>query len=573
MKLMARTLLLALLMGLIVSSTLAQDAEKIESYQLWLGTHINGFDDYSKKVGEYRYFDENLLPSAYFRYRSLGPESFFELKANYQDKENGFGSFSVRNSDRLTAKVRFRSQTRQLGQDLLENLEAREWLGSNPGGKILTHEILDPDADYNYARREVLSELNVLMSRKHNIRFIAAHRTIVKEGREQSISNNHCFSCHIESNGLDIQQQTNQIELGVKGEAGSVEAGYTFGYRLYESELADGSGLYDEARHPVNGGSGAEFSSRVSFDDTIAVINAEPKTEKLSHKLKLTGDLGKGRWAGSVTYNRAENQNTNLVAKTWVGAVRYAVPISTRTRLIAKASGMDISADDPFIDLPNWRDGRSGDPISFDFIRYSSLDRMEWRGSAELIHKLNRKATVSFLAGYKKTDRDDYPIVGDGISTGKFTGQAKLRYRHSLKASGSLKYKYEKTSDPFTSGRGLFEADGSQQLVQLDDSVNFIFYFQREALRYQNITTVPTDYHEIDARSTLRPSNKTSINLGLRLVTDKNGDLDSLDVEHFRLTPNVSFSVIPSQNWTFTSGYTLNHFKSRGPVTVALFDG
>ena len=95
----------------------------------------------------------------------------------------------------------------------------------------------------------------------------------------------------------------------------------------------------------------------------------------------------------------------------------------------------------------------------------------------------------------------------------------------------------------------------------------------REALRYQDITTQPTDRHEFEVKSTIRPSNKANLALGFKTVMDKNGDLDSLDVENMSFQPNLNFTLMPNIKWTMVTGYTFNYNKSRGPVTVALFDG
>ena len=55
--------------------------------------------------------------------------------------------------------------------------------------------------------------------------------------------------------------------------------------------------------------------------------------------------------------------------------------------------------------------------------------------------------------------------------------------------------------------------------------------------------------------------------------TGKNGDLDSLDVKHSAIRPNLALSVSPIPRWFLMGGYTYQYAKSRGPVAVALFDG
>jgi hypothetical protein len=451
-------------------------------------------------------------------------------------------------------------------------MEARAWLGNTPGGKSLTEELPDANADYSINRNEIQSEFELLLSEKGNIRMIAAHRSIIEKGTEQRVSSTHCFSCHLTSRSAEVDRRTHMFQVGIDAQPGQFELGYRFGFSDFRSEADQPIDFYDRARHPVNGGSGDEFSSRLIYDDTIMAYGIYPKTEKFSHKGKLKGDLGKGRVAATVGYSTSENDVSDLQARALSGALTYSVPLSRSTRLIARASAINLEADDPYIELPLWRRDRPGESVDFSFTRYSSLDRIDARGSAEVITRLNPKFTFSLLAGFNSIKRDDYPEFETDYSTSRLIGQVKARYREGLKYSGRFKYRFEKTSDPFVSGRGLFERKGREEL-EINVPPGFAFYYQREDLRYQSITTEPTDRHEFDLFGTIRPTLKSSFNFGMRADFEKNSELDSLDVEHSLLQPSVSLSLTPNTRWVLTGGYVFNHYKSRGPITVALFDG
>lgn len=572
-------LCIGLLLLFAVSSVVAQNEETVDRYRLWLGGHYADTSGYAKKVGEYRRLDESgeFLPSFQFGWQSLRPNSTFNLDVDYLDKENINGRLTSNVGDRYTFDIKYRSLTRQLQQDLLTNMETRE----AAGGKILTHELTDVGADYNYHRREILSKMSILLQRKHNVRFTASHRSILKSGEKQAIASNHCLSCHLTSKSEGVESTAHQIQAGVDAEVNKYDVGYQFGYRLYSSHAAAPTAYYDPAKHPVNGGSGPEFSSRMLYDDTTLVYSSKPKTEKMSHKLRMKGDLGKGKIAGSLSYSRSENKYSNLTAKSWVGALKYAVVLNSKTRLNARATGVRRNADDPYIDVRAFREGQTKGPVTdFSYLRLSSLDRADATITAELIRRLNPKTTLSVLAGYNRVDRYNYPNTTDNLVSKTFIGQAKMNYRKGLRYSSQLKYRFEKTSDPFTTYKGLFEERGREILTRdvTPDTAGspafaFFFYWQREALRYQMITSEPTDLHEFAWSSTWRPNMKTSVNLGLKGSYDKNGDLDSLDVKHFTLQPNISLTTTPSPKWSLTAGYTYNMNTSRGPVAVALFDG
>ncbi len=567
------------LLLLLAASAFANESEEtVDRYSIWTGLKYTDTSGYAKKVGEYRMLrQEQVIPDFKFSYLALRPNSIFTIDGHYFDKDDAFGKASIVTSDLFKAEFQYRSMSRNIGQDMLENLESREWLGTNPGGKYITHDIQDPDADYEYHRTEVLSKVSALLSRKNNVRLEVAHRSILKKGHAQAIASNHCFSCHVTSKGREVDEGQHQIEAGVNAEAGNLDFGYKFGYRLYESNALDPTAYYDPAKHPVNGGSGAEFSPRQNYSDETLTYSAKPKTEKMSHKVRIKGDAGKGRFAGALTYSRAKNKNTTLVSNTWAGVANFAYPISPRTRLIAKVAGTRIKSDETRVDVATYREGRPGIVQSFDYTRFSALDRANGKATVEVVHRVNPKATVSVLAGFQRIDRYNFPTYDSDETTNRFIGQAKLNYRKGLRYSSRLKYRLEKTSDPFTSPRGLFEMNGAENLEFLVNSAGdtsaFMFYYQREGLRYQSITSQPTIKHEINWTSTYRPTNKVNLNLGAKFVLDKNSDLDSLDVKHTTMIPNLAVSFMPDPRWNVTAGFNYYYNKTRGPVAVALFDG
>ncbi|MBU0983532.1 MAG: TonB-dependent receptor, partial [candidate division Zixibacteria bacterium] len=397
----------------------------------------------------------------------------------------------------------------------------------------------------------------------------------LEDGSTQGKSNDHCFSCHVTSQTVKFQDRTHAFEVGIQADvAENHTVGYEFGYRVFQPQGMAPSAYYDEAKHPGNGGSQAEFGSRQNFDEVTMVFDQAPETEKINNKVRAKGKLGQStKYKGSVGYSVAKNKNTQLETQAWSGAAALSTVLSPSTRLVVRASGLRQTADDPFIDLPIFRAGRPGPQVDFDYTRYSTLDRFDLKGTAELIHRLNKSMTLSALIGFENLKRDDYP--DEDYASKTFIGQAKLRYRKGSKFSGWAKYRFEKTSDPFVSARGLFEARGREVMV-VDTSWTLpfhAFYHQREALRYQPITTAPTDYHEIEGKATFRPSPTVGVDMGLKVVMDKNGDLDSLDVKHSKFTPSVGLNLTPNPQWAVSAGYQMMLAKSRGPVTIALFDG
>ena len=122
-----------------------------------MGSEYSRGEDYTKKVSEYDTIeDDEFLPNLEFYNFSGRSDRLMEMFGEFEGNEDAAGSIRGAYTDRFSAALQYRSFVRQIGQDMLENMNAREYLhsadtvGGEPyGGKSLTHEIHDPDADYH----------------------------------------------------------------------------------------------------------------------------------------------------------------------------------------------------------------------------------------------------------------------------------------------------------------------------------------------------------------------------------------------------------------------------------------
>ena len=578
MKTKVITIVLLAFLLIISGLVYAEEGVKTEKTTLWFGSHYTDFSDNSKKIGEYNKGENELLPEFRLYYLSTNMNSIFRFTGHYYDDKNIFAFLNTKASDKFNASVQYRSMVKQESQDLLANLEAREWLPASGtmSGKMLTHEIFDPNADYSTDRKELLSKISLMLTEKNKIRFEATHRMILKTGTEQSISSTHCFSCHMTSQTQRVDNEQQQFEAGLDGEVSNMQVGYRFGYRSFSSKVDNPQGYYDDAKHPVNGGSGGEFGPRMNYDDGWYEINGYPKTEKISHKVKFKKHVGKGYFAGALGYSKATNKGTDLATDAYNSSFNYAALINPTTRYILKAAYSKYESDSVFVDLPTYREGLAdSNYYDFDFTRYSIIDRKDVRLSGEIIKRINNQMTGNLKLGYDIANRDNYPVYDDGISTKKFYAQGKFRYRKGLKYNTSLKVRFEKIADPFVSGRGLFEKSGygDTLLDPLVPTSTWVFYFQREALRYQDITTQPTQVIDLAWQSNWTVNDKVNMTLGFTGKFDKNADLDSLDVKHTAYTPSLAINIMPNEKFSMNGGVSYQYNKSKLPVTVALFDG
>jgi hypothetical protein len=558
---------------LITTSVFAQeDTPARVNYSLWLGAHYSAYQDNSWRVGRYEYGEERAFPEFKFNMDAAKNDALISFRSHYYDQKNIFADFGLQKSDRLQLDVGYISMIRRDGQDQLANLEAREWLGDRPGGKMVTHELTDVGVEYAKDRHQIDSRLKVLLSRAGNVTLNVAHRSILEKGNDQKLASNHCFSCHIESQELDINQQTHTVRAGLEATVKDITLEYVFGYRKFESSVEDPEFYYDPAIHPVNGGSGAEFRTRVIYQDEVLEFGWLPDNEKISHTGKFRGKVWKGRINGSLGYVETTNNRTTVKAKSTIGNLAYALPVARNHRLTAKVSGIRRFVDDVYVDLPVWREGRpDNNPVDFDWIRYSSLSRIEAIGSLEWLMRLTGRTSLALESDYTYTDRVDYPTPETTYNTKQFGIQGTLRYRDMQKWNGSVKYRYENTQDPLHSSRGLLEASGRNVLQPT--SPNWAFYYQREDLRFLNVTALPTNAHEVHLKGGWRASEDITVNAGLRMLYDENSDLDTLDVQHTGIQPDINLTLNPQEGVFFTAGYTYGYHQSRIPFAIPLFDG
>jgi hypothetical protein len=589
-KLVLGILLIILAFGFATKTAFADDGVEYK-YSLLLGAHYDTYDDYGKKVGEYRKLYDGAYPEARFGLFAKGQDFYLDFKGHFYDNKSMSGDFTGKLSNRVSAKVKYLMFRRELQTDLLRNINAREMLATGgAGGKMLTHEDLNPGYDFYYDRNRIESEVEVLLSEKNDVKLMAAHRFWNDTGHEQKIATMHCFSCHLSSQAAKVDRNLNQFNVGIEGKQGPIGVSYNFMYSKFQSEANPPDVLFDPAKHPVNGGAGLEFSSREIYSGEDIVYGVYPETEKIGNRVKFTSRFGRHHLSGSAFYNRSKNILTNLessylgnnqdnlVASSLGGTLNFSAVLNKTMRLIARSSMTRIKADSVYVNLPLWRYDYQGDSAltgggqDFSFWRYSSLSRIEGKGSLEFTMLANTNTTVSILAGYEGINREDYPYAEADDATNRLIGQAKIRYREGLKYSLGFKYRLEKTDNPFTEYRGLFEEPGRDILEPLPGNT-FIFYFQREDLRYQNVTTLPTIEHQLQLTGNLQLNRKVGLNANIKLNLDKNTELDSLDVEHTFFQPSLGFNISPDMRWIFAGGMRYQYYKSRGPIAVAMFDG
>lgn len=547
------------------STALPQDEPSSSSWSLWLGGHYTGLEDYYKKTAEFDRAEDEGMPEASVRYFGYKGDGSWDLFAHYYDPKRMQLDLSGRSKNIFSGKVSYKSFFRQRQTDLLENLMAREAVDqqNTPGGKMFTyeHEIPPSETDYGYTRHELKTDIEVKVPGSAELVLRAFHRSILEDGDDQKVASMHCSSCHMESKSVEVDRRSHTVSAGAEATTGPVFFSYLGSYRTFKSEAPQPEALYDKAQHPVSGDP-MDFPERVIFQDSTVAFGQIPENEKIAHTLKVKTQMGKSQILGSFTHSQAKNKSAGIQVSGNGGTLKYVLTPNLKARLIVQASLARVENDEVKVDVPAWR---GGDPNQFDYVRYSNLTRTVARGSATFVYQPDRKYRLLVSAGYEGTERDDYPVFEAKEKTNQLQASVGGMYRPNSRFWGRFKYTFEKTENPAPYNQ-LFERSGQAETAPF-------YYFEREDLRYGDVTNRPTNEHQVDLSLNFRPDGKVSLSAGLKANLQTNSDNANLDFERTSIQPQASATLSPDPRWQLFAGASYHSDKSNGLAAVAMMDG
>lgn len=556
----------------------AQEPEPVTKWSFEFASHYSGFEGYTQKVAEFDRGKEGIMPEFTLNFLHARQDKSIKFSGQFYDPKRMRFSLEGKAKDLIDAKFSYASFYRQLQRDLMGNLQAREAgnrEGTTFGGKMVTHEDLNPEADYGYRRQEIKTDIDFKVPGTNKLKLMVAHRSTFENGTEQYIQLNHCATCHAVSRAIDLKQKIHSITAGAELDLKPVSITYKASYRSFKSDAGPYEAFYDISRHPVNGSADEEFSSRLNYSGENVPIAQYPETGKFAHNLKLKANLGKGLILAQHTNFKAKNKTSDLNYKGNQSHLKVIYPLSKRTKLIGTGSYGSFKNDSVFIDLPKWREGMVDNGANLDWTRYSNLTRTEGKGSLNYIFQPSRKFRLSLSGNYSSEKRDDYPYEGADDTTRKIRLQTEFKYRPTLKFSGRLRYYIEHIKNPFAPYNLMFEHSGNSGPYELtpEPGMTQVYYYQRDTLRYGDITTLPTLVHGIYFDVNLRPSKKINVVTGINYRIGTNSDEPELDLKQTTLQPKLSFNWMPGDKIMFSGSYSYLVQNQNGLAAVPMMDG
>ena len=547
-----------------------------ESNTKWLinvGSHYTGLQDYYSKVAEFDRGKEGFTPEIGFKLNHTKDNKNIALGGYFYDPKRMSFGLNGNVGEKISAKVSYKSFYRQLQFDQMENLQAREAgdrEGITPGGKMITHEDKNPGADYGYRRQEIQTDVDFKVS--NHIKLMVNHRSILEDGTEQHMQLNHCATCHINSRALDHKQNTHSVSAGGEITLKDIMIAFKSSYKTFESKAGPYTAWYDSAQHPTKGVMDEEFASRQNYSSAYMPIAQYAEIEKIAHSLKVKAKLGKGRVLAQFVNSTTTNKTKDLNLKGNQANVKLIYPLMKKAKVVGTGSYGRFENDPVFVDLPPWRDGRSGGGQDLDWTRYSNLTRTNMKAALEVIYQPVRKYRLSLLGGFNSLERDDYPYYGANNKTTKMRLQTSIRYRPSAKFTGRFKYYLDMIDNPFAPYNQMFEKYGKTALTPWEGN-GAVYYVQRDDIRYGDITSQPTMVHAVNLDLKFKLSKKANLFAKLNYRKSTNSDEKELDFNQTLFAPSIGLNLLPSDKVNFFANYSLQQMDQNGLAAVAMMDG
>ncbi len=550
-----------------------------------VGGGVAAVEDSPLRVREYSLDREEFEAGLLAEIWGWSGDAMFDVRADYANEQDFGLDGRIRSGNTVDARFKHRSFHRWLDHDGLSNLTWRERVGADslgndvPGGKMLTSEDLDPEGVYSFRHSQTEQDVAIAIPGLTGTAISAGWRDQRREGAKQVRGVDHCANCHVRGQRGLVDEQTRELTLGLSTERSRLSAAYEFSARDYDNRAAAATNRFMQARHPANGGSIAEFESRLIYDNDVLAVSQTPDSERRAHAVRLRAELPKGQSA-RASYRQAsvENETTELAVDSRAATLSWAAPFGKRTRVTAGVTRRDVEADSYLVDLPNWREGRPGGGQDFDWTRESAYDREEWLASANASFRWRPGQTFRLDYRLRTTDRDHVevdpndpdPDAFDETRTTSHRVRASWLGRIAASARSRVSVEWERVRFPFVAVRGLCEEAQGESLDPLSGN-SFVYYFQRE--RFGTGGALPRDALRANANLSWSLSPRVSLNGWLTLADEKNDEMNVYEFERTVANPGLAVVAFPRDDMSVTGGMAFQRIESSALLCIPVFDG
>ena len=447
------------------------------------------------------------------------------------------------------------------------------------------------DNDYIVTRRETKAETSLTIPALPNITFHAGMRIETREGLEQATTASKCSQCHVQANGKDIDERTEDFTIGATGKFGKFTIEYEYLTRDF-TESADAPVYNYLTTGAVRAG--------VPDDDQLLYSGSQsykvtPDSEKETHMLKARYDINSGS-SLSAAYVKSEVESdkageagtytldTDTLSTEFESFFLKGATKIGGLRLSLRGGTYEIEGPDYYADFPQ------RDTIAVDIHDYDNPQHRESAESRDVtelgidgVYRLAKGTTLRLGYEYEEIER----VEAELGETETHTFKVAVKSRLSKQLAGRFSYKYQDIDDPFSGAHvGIAQVTGTTDPLYpglawfLKEDVQFIegnpasgaVYYWNSVYpgRELESTTEPDAVHEAKVSATWTPAANMAATVFARVRMEEN---DTVQYQQDTYVPGISFYYAPSNNVNLTMAYTFNKQDTENRLCVGWYHG
>ncbi|NOQ51005.1 MAG: MtrB/PioB family outer membrane beta-barrel protein [Desulfuromonadaceae bacterium] len=444
------------------------------------------------------------------------------------------------------------------------------------------------DNDYIVTRRETEAETSLTIPALPNITFHAGLRIETREGLEQAITLSKCNQCHVQANGKQIDERTEDWTFGATGKFGKATIEYEYLTRDFTEDATAPQYNY------VNSGAthaGVLDADHLNYLNGSEAYSQTPDSEKDSHSIKARVDINADS-SISAAYVNAEVESDKA------GDSSYSLDTSSLTseyesffmkgatrlgdlRLSVRGGTYEIDGPEYVVNFPKVVGANMDPELGYDTATGDKhYESAESRDVTEFgidgVYRLAKGTTLRLGYEYENIDREEEELG----ETETHTFKVAVKSRLSKQLSGRLSYKYQNIDEAFQGAHVGIAQDpnnigfaATTTVLYVADPGNgpAVYYWNSV---YPNRTLEssmsPENVHEMKLSSTWTPSANMAATLFARVRMEEN---DSVQYEQNTYIPGASFYYAPNGKINLSMAYTFNKQDTENRMCVGWYHG
>ena len=445
--------------------------------------------------------------------------------------------------------------------------------------------------DYIVTRKETEAETSLTIPALPNITFHAGMRIETREGLEQATTASKCSQCHVQANGKNIDERTEDFTIGATGKFGKATIEYEYLTRDFTEDAAAPTYNYlttGAVRAGVPDDDQLLYSGSQSYKVT-------PDSEKETHMIKARYDASCGS-SISAAYVKSEVEsdkageagtytlNTDSLTTEFESFFLKGATKIGGLRLSLRGGTYEIEGPDYYADFPQ------RDTIAVDIHNYDNPQHRESAESREVtelgidgVYSLAKGTTLRLGYEYEEIER----VEAELGETETHTFKVAVKSRLSKQLSGRLSYQYQDIDDPFSGSHvGIAQVTGATDPLYpglawfLKEDYQFIdgnplsgaIYYWNSVYPGRELESgmSPDAVHEAKVSATWTPAANMAATVFARVRMEEN---DHIQYQQDTYVPGVSFYIAPSNNVNLTMAYTFNKQDTENRMCVGWYHG